>query len=490
MKTKATERLDVVESPSVKDEANSPHFPIPNLIFSNRTALDAIQFDVVDQHSSPFHVVVAKATYAIGLSDKNGTAALAISDNPTQLSATDVYRGDSSDTGLLKESDFAPFKPACDVIVNATACAPGGKLVRSFSVRLTVDQMTATEDIQGAAEVLIDKSLVVSGEREFRRIGRIARVFNWLVTVATLGLLRPLSWRLTTPDQFSDLPLGYEFAFGGECRLNADDPAEKCVSNEERLEQGKELVAEESCAKVIEQDACETNPIGRGFVRHWYLNARRVTRVLAPRVTYLAHPFTARDFWRGAGGETLPPPAGFGAIERGWLPRRALAGRIEEKAMWDPDEVPRLPPDFDFSYWNCAPLDQQCKYLSDTARITLVNLCRSDHPAATVDDSGNTHLRIQLPLQKMFLLCVDREEKLMVKRLEVDTVFVDPTARQLELVWRVCLSADGGVREARLFQATEPAQLERLRSIEEAQVAAVEIADSSDCSSIESTTRD
>lgn len=42
------------------------HFSIPNLVFENRTRLDAVQFDGVDQYGSSFHVIAAKAAYLLG----------------------------------------------------------------------------------------------------------------------------------------------------------------------------------------------------------------------------------------------------------------------------------------------------------------------------------------------------------------------------------------------------------------------------------------
>ena len=213
------------------------------------------------------------------------------------------------------------------------------------------------------------------------------------------------------------------------------------------------------------------NPLGRGFARHWYLDAQQLATVPAPRIFYPKQPCTAEQFWQGAAGKDLPPPAGLAPIGRGWLPRRALAGSIREKEQWDQDEVPMLPEDFDFAYWNCTPPDQQCAHLAGLEQFTLTNLCRHDHPSARADRIGNTVLRFALPQQVLFLLLADAHDQLLVLRLKIDTVLIDTDAGTVELVWRAIVPADAGQVAARLMHVSEPEQIARVALLEQAQEA-------------------
>jgi hypothetical protein len=421
--------------------AGQPHFNLPNLLFDNRTALAASQFDMVDQFGEGFHVVVARTAYTLGPCNADGVTILQPFSRPAPLLTEDRHLDGDTEAGTVQESDFAPFKPHCDVIVNGAAHAPLGLAMEQFAVNLR---------LVAAGKTVIDKTLSVCGERVFRKKAVLKRLAQGCARAATLGLLCPNPWRLSAPEKFVQLPLHYAFAAGGQCRLDTRD--------------GKQ------------HESCDTNPLGRGFARHWYLDAQQLATVPAPRIYYPKQPCTAEQFWQGAAGKDLPPPAGLAPIGRGWLPRRTLAGNIREKAQWDQDEVPMLPEDFDFAYWNCAPADQQCPHLSGQEQFTLTNLCRHDHPAARADRIGNTVLRFTLPQQVLFLLLADAHDQLLVLRLKIDTVLIDTDAGTVELVWRALVPADTGQVAARLMHVSEPEQIARVALLEQAQEALAEAA--------------
>lgn len=420
---------------NVVGQAATPaaHFPIPNLVFENRTALDACQFDTVDQYDSSFHVVVAKTAYQLGACDHTGMAAL-LPIPGAMLNVEDRYFDERHHSSVRQESDFAPYKPACDVIVNATAYVPGGKATRVFHVRLTVED--------AAHRPLIDKTLSISGEQGFQKKSEFSRMVQWSGKVATAGLYKPNPWRVSQPQDATDLPVRYEFASGGQCRIAG-----------------------------TAHEASEENPCGRGFVRRWYLDARRLSAYAAPRIHAVDAVLSAPQFWQVANGAALPAPVGFGAVGRGWQPRRALAGTFDDKMTWGEDDVPRLPDDFDFAYYNCAPRDQQCPYLGGGEKFVLLNLCSADHPSATPDAKGNTVLQFVLPQQALFLLAADGNNQLMAQRMAVDTVTVEPDERRVDLVWRALLPTDAGLRAARLMQIHEAAQIARLDHMLQVQAA-------------------
>ena len=419
----------------------TPHFNLPNLVFDNRTAHAASQFDMVDQFGEGFHVVVARMAYILGPCNADGVATLQPFSLPAPLLTEDRHLNGDTEAGTVQESDFAPYKPHCDVIVNGAAHAPRGLAMEKFAVNLR---------LAAAGKTVIDKTLSVCGERVFRKKAVLKRLAQGCVRAATLGLLRPNPWRLSAPEKFVQLPLHYAFAAGGQCRLDTRD--------------GKQ------------HESCDTNPLGRGFARHWYLDAQQLATVPAPRIYYPKQPCTAEQFWQGAAGKDLPPPAGLAPIGRGWLPRRTLAGSIREKAQWDQDEVPMLPEDFDFAYWNCAPADQQCAHLAGLEQFTLTNLCRHDHPSARADRIGNTVLRFTLQQQVLFLLLADAHDQLLVLRLKIDTVLIDTDAGIVELVWRALVPADAGQVAARLMHVSEPEQIARVALLEQVQEALAEAA--------------
>ncbi len=462
--------VDGEATPAVRPQA---HYKVPNLVLDNRTAFAATQFDAIDQHGTAAHVIVARTAYAIGPRGPGGVAPLTAVAAPPALLAEDLHVDGNPAASVLQESDFASHKPRCDVVANAVAHTPGGVAREALHVNLSVhlpeevDPTTTDPEARLRNSMLIDKTLLVVGEHNFKRKWALWRLLQWTVRVATLGLWRPLAWRLTTPEMFAELPLRYEFSLGGECRVAAADPDARRVPGGARLPNGPDAQADAAVA----HDSCQTNPVGRGFTRRWYLKAKRIRQLPAPRIMYPAQRCSARQLWAAACGKALPGPAGLGWIGRGWLPRRALAGRYTEKAAWGDAEVSGLPADFDFGYWNGAPLDQQCRHLVGGERFALTNLCRADHPSAYHDVKGHTVLRFDLPRQSLFLLLLDHDGKVALLRLLIDTVVIDPEAGRVDLVWRCHLPADGSFHTARLMHVTEPAQLERLQLMERLQEA-------------------
>jgi hypothetical protein len=470
---------------------------ISSLVFDNRTDFDALQFVTIDQHDQPFHVIVAKMGYSLAACNAQGDAQLVALDEPAKLNVEDLYYQDNLQGSVREESDLAPYKPLCDIIVNGQAYAPHGKAVRDFEVRLHVQrpdesaplperpqslnpyqslgmaqaqqwksQRTVAQNTRIAGEVLVDKTLRITGERQLRKKFWFIRWFQTLLSWCTLGWYRPSTWRLTRAKAFTQLPLRYEHALGGQCRIEQGDKAADRVAKKHRLTPDEAAQHPNQDAPPIAHDACETNPVGSGFARRWYLQATRLKRLAAPRIEWPSSPFTAQQFWRSAQGGALPEPAGLGIIGRAYLPRRNLIGTIEVKRQYAQDEFPRLPKEFSYQYWNSAPVDQQCTHLEGKERISLLNLCPPEASYAALDASGNTLLRFSLPRQTLYLLAAMQDGKIGVEKLAIDTVVVDLDAAQVHLTWRICLPADASVLEARLMHATQEAQLQRIAQLQ------------------------
>lgn len=127
-------------------------------------------------------VVVVKGTFTIP--ENGGQPVLA--DEQVPLVMADEFTGEPGLSATLYESEFAPFKPRCDVLLNGSAHAPGGKPAQRVRVSLRVGAMK--------------KSFQVVGNRVWEKHG--------------------LAMVPTKPEPFTVMPISYDRAFGG---VDTDD---------------------------------------------------------------------------------------------------------------------------------------------------------------------------------------------------------------------------------------------------------------------------
>lgn len=284
--------------------------PLPDV--SNRTSYPSQYFQMLDVQGEPFHVVVSRVTYDMTRADAAGNLLLA--ETQTPLVESDEFAGPINASSVQQESDFAPFKPNCDLLfLHANACAPEGRPARRWSVGVRVGTWT--------------KRLTVTGPRVMER---------------TLSG----AWRLDLPSLTTAVPIRYELAWGGRCRwpIEVSDGAEPDMDT-----------------------YAFTNPLGRGFVDVQWLKRSRIADMDAPQIEPFDQPFTA-----SAADVSNYPVAGLGAVARWWQPRVSKAGTYDE--AWKRHRWPNLPLDFDFGYWNSAPHDQQIPYPVGGEDVMLVGL--------------------------------------------------------------------------------------------------------------------
>ncbi len=136
-----------------------------------------------DKDGGHVWIVVVKATF-----DIRAGGALALADEQIPPVLAPVHHGDPAKTSLKYESDLLAVKPGTDVLLNASAHAPGGRAVPQVDVLLRMDN--------------VSKHLVVHGERSY---------FNGVVGITT-----------TPPRPFTICPLVYENAFGGSDLADPD----------------------------------------------------------------------------------------------------------------------------------------------------------------------------------------------------------------------------------------------------------------------------
>lgn len=131
-------------------------------------------------------VVVVKGTFAIPSNGRDATLA----EEQEPLVMADVYLDEPGLSAILYESDYAPRKPRCDVLLNGSAHAPGGRPTDLVPVSLKVGSLA--------------KSFSVIGNR---------------VWLSTIGSFTP-----SRPQPFQTMPISYGNAFGG-IDMSHKDPA-------------------------------------------------------------------------------------------------------------------------------------------------------------------------------------------------------------------------------------------------------------------------
>ena len=217
----------------------------------------------------------------------------------------------------------------------------------------------------------VSKSLVVYGDRlwEKRMLRRVP----------------------SAPVLFERLPIVYERAFGG-CRRDASDSA---------------------------TEAFPPNPIGVGYNAETSPTQARLPNVIDPGAPPI----------RSVADTTVP--AGFGAIDCAWEPRRSLAGAYDD--VWLATRSPLVPNDFDERFFNCAPVDQQADgYLRGGERVELTNL------------SATNQLVFELPRVR---LGFDTRiaGRLHHHRASLHTVLIEPDRERLVMVWHTSLRCHDAV---------------------------------------------
>ena len=130
-------------------------------------------------------VVVVKGTFDL---PKNGDPAK-LSAEQLPLVEADTFTGEPGFSAPLYESDYAPHKPFCDVIVNGSAHAPGGQPARQVRVGIKVGKVA--------------KSFNVLGDRK------------WEAGLTGVGA--------SSAQPFVRKPFSYDVAFGGTDRFSDDE---------------------------------------------------------------------------------------------------------------------------------------------------------------------------------------------------------------------------------------------------------------------------
>jgi hypothetical protein len=208
----------------------------------------------------------------------------------------------------------------------------------------------------------IAKDLLVHGDRIYKR---------------GLSGIEP-----TSPVPFASRPIVFEWAFGGSDVVDPD-------RSRHRIH--------------------EANPIGKGFA----IDPKRLIDTPAPAIEY-----PGRD-------QATAEPAGFGAVDPSWMPRRARAGTYDEQ--WTRTKKPLLPDDYDDLFASSALSDQRPpKVLRGGELVELTGL----------DPSG----RLRFVLPSIHLAYTTHfGSRRAEHRGFLATVLLLPEVAQVAMVWQTTL---------------------------------------------------
>lgn len=392
--------------------------------FRNLTPFAAMQYAMLDVNDVEKHVVVMKVGYQLQLSGKGVYQARVREDDAVPLCIEDEFFGKNNASSGRNESDLAPYKPACDVIITATAWAPGGQPCTEMPVRV---------EIKGAdGSILLAKHLRVSGERNFEQHAVTQQ------------------WSMSEPKPFLSYPIRWEGAFGGECRIDQPEEIPGTLPAHALLTQAQREQHPHAPDAPFAHEVCVNNPLGLGFLTPWYKEAKQPRCHPVPRITDPKVPFTAGDFAaQMAGNADITAshfhPAGLGVIGRVWQPRLALAGTYDD--AWQQQRHPYLPVDFDFRYWNCAPADQQIPYPTLPVSVTLEGL------------APEGEIQFSLPEHAAFVLLRMSNGLWLPQPMHIDTIHIDTECLDVTLCWRSDIPASTPIR---VIEARYETDIERL----------------------------
>lgn len=434
--------------------------------FRNLTPFDALRFSALSVDDQEYPVLAMKVGYRLLPID--GPAgqfrAQVMDDTPVPLCMADRYYGEAGSSSVCEESDLAPFKPRCDVIVVGRAYAPQGIAATSWQAGLRLSVPVAPLQIEvplpeplspgeplneyqlqdwqarcmAAAHArahaptrrnLLDKQLRFSGPRQFKH--------------SLFG-----GWQLTEPQPALSVPLRWEYAFGGSSVVrNSEHPLQP------------------DSPEYLLNEVCYSNPLGCGWIEKRQetlgytldapLRELPAPQIEAPDTPVLhldkaKHPdgqLDATDMVRVASTYKYQP-AGFGVVGRAWAPRLALAGTYDE--TWQTARWPGLPLDFDFGYWNGAPANQQIEFPPPNLRIELFNLT---DPSLTPDGQ----LCVELPGHRPFVLLRLNNGALLPLPMLTDTLRIDTDSMTLVLTHRISLPDGLDIRVLEARFETDPA---------------------------------
>ena len=391
--------------------------------FVNLTPFHSMAFQSLDLAGDYCTTVVTKLGYRIAINSSSGKSELQlIEQEPLPLVLADELWDDDPQGSIKHESDLAPFKPRCDLLVVGNTYAPEGKPSDQWPLRVRLTQSSSENtnaENKSSLTTLIDKTLYVYAHGNFHKTF--------------------FGWALKRDKNTTQIPLRWDFAFGGTSKI-ANPKHEQDPTQPEWLL----------------NEACFSNPVGCGWVdkRHQKFAQKAAQPSLqtipAPCFFYpneaitepvfIQHPkniINAKNM-QDIAKQYSCRPAGFGSVGRSWSPRVSLTGTYDEQ--WQQERWPLSPIDFDEHYWNAAPQDQQCAWPNPDCQLEAWFLFSSEL-------APHGYVQMQLPGHRAFVMVRLQVDTPIPLAANFDTLTPATEKQQLEVVWRCRIKKSSSIKK-------------------------------------------
>ncbi|MCL1029176.1 DUF2169 family type VI secretion system accessory protein [Serratia silvae] len=329
------------------------------MFFNNTTPYSVDWSPGFDKNGREQLVVIIKVTWELPHSGQD----LVLADMQTPLIEADISTGKPGFSATLYEGDYATFKPCCDVLVNGCAYSPSDRPVKEVPVLLQVNNQNNT---------LLSKGFMVKGDR------------YWEPGV--------ISFRPSSQQPFTKMPVSYDNAFGG-------------IDN----------------TKLTHPYFYQDNPVGRGYSHH----KTKLAGTLLANTEEIGNPI------RTPGGHYRP--MALGAVGRSWPIRSRYAGTYDDH--WIQNIMPFCPDDFDYRFFQSTPPDQQIPYPQGGEIVSLLNF------------SQNAVLKFKLPQQKIPVIFIPHVGSDKQLQSMVDTILIEPELGRVVMTSRAVLPIKKSLHE-------------------------------------------
>jgi hypothetical protein len=297
----------------------------------------------MDERGADYVVAVLKTTFMFS---ENGKVSVAEKKSMLPVFCQDVLYEDNKCPSVCYSSDIVPKKQGTDIIINGHAYGRGKQKV---TVRFVIGSL--------------EKEICVFGPR------------NWQSGTLFSGI--------TKPQAFDQVPMRYEYAFGGSDKDEND-----------------------------ELQTYPYNPTGVGFL------TRLREGSPAPNLEDPKKPIKSI--------KDRPLPAGFGPIPTNWSQRARFAGTFEDD--WSENQRPLFPSDFDERFYNSVPEDQvHTPKLQGGETILLENM----HSRQNIIQVKIPHLKFSTTFRVK-----DRSDTVP---MVIDALVVEPDKNRFALTFRSSL---------------------------------------------------
>lgn len=320
----------------------------------NFTPYPEFTFPSYSSDGIPYQTCVVRGTFKI----HSDGSMIALANQPApQL--VDTYYGTPTDSSLRTEHDRVPLKPRGEIyFVDPISRNFDGSSQSEWPVSIQVGS--------------IQFAFRVTGPRYYCR-----RLFG--------------DWELTDPEPCTEVPVRYEYAFGGT------DPENTTIHH-------------------------QLNPIGRGF-----LPMRRGEKIAAAQV----YPVK-----KGS----VPVTLGITPVHRAWQPRRGFSGTFDDQ--WLKSKWPLYPDDFDDTFFQQGPKELQLSkgYFSGNERVHICGLGRRSEYKFCLPES-----------RRLSLVAMGGNGESAYSEFELDTVILNLETEEIALVWRTSYALPEWVSDAAIL---------------------------------------